>query len=120
MNLDKMRRNLARNVPDAVWRTLDFMNEDDYTRGYDEWCAWFLRMMKIKHGANVRGITAFQSDETYGPLGSVRAQLVVNLYDPTRRHGSRRTVNPIVEANKREFEKELVTPFEFRKRIIGD
>lgn len=117
LNLEKMRRGLARDVSDAVWRTFNFMDEREYVHGYDEWCAWFARMMRYKHGNNFRGFTAFVSD--IEAFGAVRAQLVAQLYDPTLRPGSRRSrrINVVYEENKRTIEKELLTPLDYRKRL---
>jgi hypothetical protein len=80
LNIEKMSRMITRNTPDQIWRTFTYTRERDYVEGYDEWCDRFVRNMKLKHGKKLKGITVFQSvmDE---PMGSVRVQLVAELYD---------------------------------------
>lgn len=119
IDVDRIRRHIGRSTPDAIWRTFDYMKEDEYTRGYDEWLAWFSKMMKYKHGSNFRGINAFSSDSINEPFGLVRMQLVVQLYDPKRRPGSRtQPINVVYEMNKIEFEKQMLTPIQARHIIL--
>ena len=75
MNLEKMRRNLVRNIPDNEERTFDPMKVTDLD--VQEFFAQFNRKMVSKHGKNFKESTAFQSQEFDTNL--VRVQLVAHL-----------------------------------------
>lgn len=75
-SVDKMRRNMARNTPDAVWRTFDLMS-DNYLREYEVWCANFQRSMEVKHGRKFIGVSIYRSELLYPE--NVRVQLLARL-----------------------------------------
>lgn len=65
-SLDKMRRNLARHTPDAVWRSFNIDSptiEQDITQWREDW----LRMMQIKHKGKNMQIDIFRSEMTDDP-----------------------------------------------------
>lgn len=84
-SLDKMRRNMARNTPDAVWATFDRYDET-IDKQITSWRVHWAAMMRIKHGRRLKDYTTFQS-EMVDPR-KLRFQLVANLWptdvDPTK------------------------------------
>lgn len=76
-SVDKMRRNLARNTPDAVWATFDPYDEL-IDQKITSWKRHWVAMMTIKHGRNLKDYTSFQS-EMVDPR-KLRLQLVANLW----------------------------------------
>lgn len=77
MNVEKMRRNLARQTPDAVWMTLD-ISRDDATQIYEKWRDHWMTLMRIKHGKE-RPMKLISSYETVllDMPHHVRVQLVI-------------------------------------------
>lgn len=52
MNVDRMRRYVARNTPDEIKTRFDPI-EDDVQQKYEAWVHKFMCKMKIKHGGDV-------------------------------------------------------------------
>lgn len=102
LRVDRMRRQLARDAQDTVWRTFDpdLSSLDDYR----EWLQHWHRLMKIKHGDNLKEFRVWQSE--YQRNG-VRYQLEAILWDPTRRPGSRARLRP--SAASRLFEQGILS-----------
>lgn len=80
MNITKMRKNLARNVPDQVWRTFGAY-ENNFESKYHAWRDFFGRQMKIKHGDKLREFSVYQTNDYDNDLGGlVRIQLMAVLW----------------------------------------
>lgn len=56
LRVDRMRRNLARNVPDAVQRDFDRTTFHEGANDFVQWREWFIRMMKLKYPNEPRSI----------------------------------------------------------------
>jgi hypothetical protein len=76
MNIEKMRRNLARQVPDTVRKTFSAF-DDDHDQKYFAWVKWFGRMMEIKHGSRFVNVTIFRTEDFSGY--NARFEMVANL-----------------------------------------
>lgn len=77
MNVNKMRRNMARNTPDEIRRRFDQMS-DTYMYDYTEWVKRFGRRMSIKHN-NQAHITVYVDKEIGHFYGDV---LIIARHDP--------------------------------------
>ena len=49
MNVNKMRRHMAKSTPDVIQRRFDFML-DEYQKQYYAWVMQFKKRMEVKHG----------------------------------------------------------------------
>lgn len=80
LRIDKMKRNLVRNVPDAIWKSFD-KYDPEVTEKIQKWSENWTQAIIRKHGANIADIKSYGSDT---PDHKVRIQMVVVLHDPKR------------------------------------
>lgn len=80
VNIEKMKRNMARSTPDVISRVFGY---DDGNQ-LDEWRDNFIRMMKLKHGANLKCFTAYQEPDYTGRGSWAKVTLESVLYDKAR------------------------------------
>lgn len=109
MNLEKMRHQLGRSTPDVMWKDFDILNSTQAdTR---DWIANFGRMMKYKHGANVKHIEVFQSELAIRDNKDVvRFQIHVRLWDLNKRHRNRITIHPEMMDGEAQTKTTLAAP----------
>lgn len=72
MNIQKMRKQVYRKIPDTTERTFDPMSET-FHEDYNKWCHSFLRDMKAKHGNDLQKVHITQHHTDFGH--SVRIEL---------------------------------------------
>lgn len=74
LDVDKMRRQMARDTPDSVWMTICIESEAD-THRFNKWRDHWAQMMNIKH-KNIMTMTLYTTDLLDKP-GYVRIQLSI-------------------------------------------
>lgn len=79
-SLDKMRRNLARDTPDAVWRSFN-IDSPTIEQDLNQWRENWLRMMKLKHKGKNMQIEIFRSEMIDDPY-MMRFQLTAVEHKP--------------------------------------
>lgn len=77
MNVEKARRYAARKTPDTVSRLFDPLTHTE--NDLNVWLGQFKYQMRIKHGANSRGVQAWEYDY-YGPERKVMITLQAKLH----------------------------------------
>lgn len=114
-SLDKMRHQMVRDVPDAIWRTF---THQDSPLDYNQWWSDFGRAMKLKHGENHKEISLFRSDIMDHREGGARCQAVAVLYDNNLR-GRRVKRIAIHPEMMKKFDEGLMSVNDIRRGLLG-